>query len=95
MISREDIQKLAILARISISDTEAESLAKEAEGILGYVSDVGEVSAAGEGDVHTALTNVMREDGQPHEGGSYTEGILANAPKVEEGYVVVRKVIDK
>lgn len=95
MISKEDIKKLATLARITVSDKEAADLAVEAEGILGYVFDVGEVSASGEGDAHTVLTNAMREDGQPHETGIYTDAILANAPHMDEGYIEVRKVITK
>lgn len=95
MITRQDIQKLAELARIKVTDAEADSYAKDAEAILGYVFDVGEASAAGQGDTHTALTNVMRTDGEPHERGLYTDAILAGAPKTNEGYVEVRKVITK
>ncbi len=95
MISREDIKKLSVLARITVSDSEADALAKDAEAILGYVFDVGEVSAAGQGDAHTALHNVFREDGEPTAPGTYTKDILANAPKVEDEYVVVRKVITR
>lgn len=95
MITRQDILKLAELARIRISEAEAEKLAPEAEAILGYVFDVGEASAAGQGDAHTALTNVMREDGQPHESGAHTDAILAGAPKEKDGYIEVRKVINK
>ncbi len=95
MISKEDIKKLAVLARITVSDKEAESFAGEAEGILGYVFDVGEVSAQGGGDAHTALTNVMREDGEPHASGAFTTSILAAAPKEKNGYIEVRKVITK
>lgn len=95
MITRQDIQKLAELARIKISEAEADTLAPEAEAILGYVFDVGEVSAAGEGDAHTALTNVMREDGEPHASGAHTDAILAGAPTTKDGFIEVRKVITK
>lgn len=95
MITKQDIQKLAELARITVSDGEADSYAKDIEAILGYVFDVGEASAAGGGDAHTALTNVMRNDGEPHESGTYTEAILGGAPKTDDGYFAVRKVIHK
>jgi aspartyl-tRNA(Asn)/glutamyl-tRNA(Gln) amidotransferase subunit C len=95
MITKQDIQKLAELARIKVADAEAESLAKDAESILGYVFDVGEVSAAGQGDAHTVLTNVLREDGEPNETGAYTERILAGAPNRDGDYIAVRKVIQK
>ena len=95
MISKEDIKKLATLARITVSEKEAESFAEEAQGILGYVFDVGEVSASGEGDAHTSLVNAMREDTDAHAAGAFTEDILASAPKSKDGYIEVRKVITK
>lgn len=95
MISSEDIKKLGALARITVSEAEAKSLAVDAEAILGYVSQVGEATAGGEEDAHMSLTNVMREDGEPHETGLYTKDILENAPRTEDGYIVVRKVITR
>lgn len=95
MISKDDIKKLAVLARITVSEKEAEIFAEEAQGILGYVFDVGEVSASGEGDAHTVLVNAMREDKDPHAAGAYTEDLLTSAPKSNNGYIEVRKVITK
>lgn len=95
MITRQDILKLADLARIRISEAEADTLAPEAEAILGYVFDVGETSAAGQGDAHTSLTNVMREDGEPHESGAFTEAILNGAPQRTDDFIEVRRVIAK
>ena len=95
MISSEDIKKLGALARITISPDEAKALALDAEAILGYVSQVGEAPVGGEGDAHTHLRNVMREDGEPHEAGLYTIEILENAPRTKDGYITVRKVITR
>jgi aspartyl/glutamyl-tRNA(Asn/Gln) amidotransferase C subunit len=95
MISREDIKKLAALARITVSDKEADAYAEDAEAILSYVSQIDSEEGQKEGDSHTMLRNVMREDGEPHESGAYTKDILADAPNVENDYLVVRKVINK
>lgn len=95
MISREDIKKLAALARITVSDQEADAYAEDAEAIISYVSQVEGADGPKEGDAHTSLRNVMREDGEPHEFGLYTKEILADAPKVENDYLSVRKVINR
>ena len=43
MISKQDIQNLAELARLEVHDTEVEALQKDMAGILAYVSQVSEV----------------------------------------------------
>jgi aspartyl/glutamyl-tRNA(Asn/Gln) amidotransferase C subunit len=44
-ITESDIQKLASLARISISEEERKTFAKEIESILGYIEQLNRVSA--------------------------------------------------
>ena len=44
-ISRDDVKKLAALARIKISADEEENLAKDIENILAYVTQIQEFSA--------------------------------------------------
>ncbi len=95
MITKEDIQNLADLARIEVAEGEAERLRSSMESILNYVSEVREVS--GEEMVNMveagALRNVFREDGEPHAASQYTEGVLANAPSSEAGFVKVKKIL--
>lgn len=94
-MDREKVLKLANLARIEISDAEAESLSHEFESILGYVSEVKSAGVeAGESlQTNFALKNVMREDNNPHESGLYTEKILAQAPEREGDYLKVKKIL--
>lgn len=95
MITKEDIQNLADLARIEVAEGEMERLRSSMEGILNYVSEVREVS--GEEAEKTieagALRNVFREDAEPHEAGRYTNGVLKNAPDAEGGYLKVKKIL--
>lgn len=96
MITKEDIQKLADLARIEVEEGEIERLRSSMEGILNYVSEVGKISS--EENAETApeagpLRNVFREDGEPHESAAYTAGVLENAPETEGGYIKVKKIL--
>lgn len=92
-IELKDVEHLAGLARIAVSDSEKELLRHDLEEILAYVSQVTKVTA--ELGVPTAgdLRNVMREDGEPHEGGVFTEDILKQAPSRERNRVFVKKIM--
>jgi aspartyl-tRNA(Asn)/glutamyl-tRNA(Gln) amidotransferase subunit C len=91
-MKKEDIDKLAKLSRLSLTDDEKEKLASEFDSILGYVSEIEKVSVGGRVLEAGALRNVMREDGEPHESGLYTKAILDDAPDTEDGYLKVKQV---
>ena len=93
MFDRPTVLKLAALARIAIPTEEQESLARDLETIVGYVSAVTAVSAQEGASAKPALHNRMRQDGEPHEGGAYSERLLAQAPATLRGYLKVKKII--
>lgn len=94
MIDKNDIQQLAILARVAVSENEQESLAKDLDAVLVYVSEISHI-ATNAGVVLRAgsLKNVMREDTDVYEGGGFTDAILANAPATEDSYLKVNKIL--
>ena len=97
MLSKQDIDKLATLARLGLSDEEKTGLEKDLTAILGYVSEL-EKATAGFSDqlIDPNLTvNAMREDREPHEPRVYTDALLANAPKRQGDYLVVKAIIEK
>jgi aspartyl-tRNA(Asn)/glutamyl-tRNA(Gln) amidotransferase subunit C len=95
-MNKDEVLKLAKLARVDMQDAEAEKLSTEFEAILGYVAEVKAASATGDASAsqeRPALRNVMREDSDAHESGIYTDKILAEAPNSKDGYVVVKKIL--
>ncbi|MCR4279515.1 MAG: Asp-tRNA(Asn)/Glu-tRNA(Gln) amidotransferase subunit GatC [Candidatus Zambryskibacteria bacterium] len=95
-MDKEKVLNLAKLARIDIADSEADRLATEFDAILGYVGEVKEISKADSLQLTAdsfVLKNVMREDGEPHEPGIYTEQILSQAPQREGDYLKVKKIL--
>ncbi len=93
-MERSDIAHLAKLARIAATDTEADALARDITGILGYISEIEEVTGTKEGAKEVGpLFNVLREDENPHEPGIYTEDLLNLAPKRDRQYIKVKKII--
>ncbi len=96
MITVAEIENLAALARIELSDGEKQALQKDVGAILEYVSSIKEASVGARGApaLSPALpVNVMREDGEPHESGRHTEALLRAAPKREGDYIKVKKIL--
>lgn len=95
MLERKDIDNLANLARIALSDTEKDKLQKDMESILGYVSELQNAPSLDEehkpDDYY--LRNVMREDDEAFESGLETEIILNEAPKKRDNFFVVKKIL--
>ncbi|MDP3762815.1 MAG: Asp-tRNA(Asn)/Glu-tRNA(Gln) amidotransferase subunit GatC [bacterium] len=94
MISREDIKKLAELARIHLTATEEKKLEKDLQSILAYVEKLKEVDVSGVPEMTHAVEakNVFRED-EPEE----REDILLTEqfPEEERGYLKVKGVFER
>lgn len=94
-IPKSDVQKLAELSRIEFSDEELEKLCADIDSIVSYIDDIQQVELP-EGvspSPHLALENVMREDGEPHEPGMFTEQMLSQAPRRKGAFVEVKKIL--
>ncbi|MBI2045898.1 MAG: Asp-tRNA(Asn)/Glu-tRNA(Gln) amidotransferase subunit GatC [Parcubacteria group bacterium] len=96
-MDKGEIEKLARLTRLAVSESEAEAFAKDIEKVLGYVSMIQKISTeesvsfgAPSAD---ALYNVMREDVEPHESGVHTEALMAEVPEKENGFMKVKKIL--
>ena len=64
MISREDVEHVARLARLELSDAEIERMSEQLNAILGYIDKLRELDVTNvEPTSHAVpLVNVMRED---------------------------------
>jgi aspartyl-tRNA(Asn)/glutamyl-tRNA(Gln) amidotransferase subunit C len=91
-MTNEEIKKLGFLARIDVSDAEADQLGEDMKTILGYI---GEISSLDIDDVEPVYENVntMRSDETVLEAGSYSDDILKNAPNVQDGFIKVKKIL--
>lgn len=95
MITEADIQRLAELSRMEIGADEAARLAKDVEGILGFVGQVKEAAAAAPGgvDYGFAPVDTLRADDGVEPAGQNRDALLAEAPKARDGFVEVQKVL--
>lgn len=93
-ITREDVERTADLARLSLSDAEIVALTRDLDRILEHVDQLRSLDT--EGTVPTAhaiaLTAPLRRD-EP-ESGMDPEMVLSNAPLREGSAFVVPKVLE-
>lgn len=94
MINEKDIENLSKLARIELNEEEKKSLTKDLDRILGFIGEIGEISADLP-DISEAgkLKNVMREDENPYESNASTKELLESAPETEKDYIKVQNIL--
>ncbi len=92
-ISKDEVRKVARLARLGLTEDELESMAGHMESILEFVAKLSEADTEGvEPTAHVLdLTAELRPD-EPHLDGNATE-IMKSAPDAGFGFFKVPKVI--
>ena len=92
MITIKDVEHVAKLARLALSEEEKEKFAPQLNSILEYVNALNEVDTTGvEPMAHSIkISNVMREDEVKQD---FTrDEMLKNAPEEEDGFFRVPKI---
>jgi aspartyl-tRNA(Asn)/glutamyl-tRNA(Gln) amidotransferase subunit C len=93
-VDKNTVRKVARLARIAVPEERLEPLAGELNAILAWIEQLNEVNIDGVEAMTTpvAMTLPMREDVVSD--GNIRDQVLANAPKTEDGFFVVPKVVE-
>jgi aspartyl-tRNA(Asn)/glutamyl-tRNA(Gln) amidotransferase subunit C len=90
----QTVKKVASLARIAISDDDAERLAPELSNILGWIEQLGEVDTSSVQPMTAVIPNQLRLRDDVVTDGGVRDDVLANAPQAEHGFFAVPKVIE-
>lgn len=94
-ISKQEVERVAKLARLEISEAEKEAFSKQLSAILTYMEQLRKLDTDGVEPTATVLaqTNVFRDDAvRPS---LPPQKALANAPEQLEGHFVVPKIINE
>ncbi len=93
-LTREDVLRLAQLARLSLTDEEVEEFQSELSAILGYVQQLQDVDVTGLKPTTqvSGLTNVMRDD-VLEDYGIDRKDLLKNVPAVEDEMIKVKRMV--
>ena len=94
MITREEVQNVARLARLHLTDDEAERMREQLDAILAYIDKLRELDVEGvEPTAHAVpLVNVMRDDAL--QACLPQEQALANAPDRAHEFFRVPRIIE-
>ena len=76
-----------------MGEEELERFTREFDAILLYIGQLESLELAEAEGESVSLRNVMREDGEPHVSGAYTEQLAAQFPAREGNALVVKQVI--
>jgi len=94
MLSKKDIQHIADLARLELSDEELEKYGGQLSRILGYIDQLKEVDTDGvEPAAATEEESVLRDDKVLEWDKEEVKEALAEAPDLEEGQIRVKRVL--
>lgn len=93
MLQRDDVKKLATLARIELREDELDKFQQQLGTILTYVEELKAVNTDGLVEVSqvTGLENVMREDAAVVS--ANRDEILAEAPEIKDGFYKVKAIL--
>jgi aspartyl-tRNA(Asn)/glutamyl-tRNA(Gln) amidotransferase subunit C len=93
-LTREDVLKLAKLARLNLTDEEIEEFSAELPAILDYVELLQKVDVSGLKPTNqvSGLSNVMRDDVVKDYGYKPAE-LLKNVPSVKDNQLKVKRMI--
>ncbi len=93
-ISTEDVKHVAHLARLAVTEEEAEQMRKELDAIITFAEQLNELDTTNVKPTSHVLkmVNVLREDVAAE--GLPVEEVVKNAPDQQDGYIRVPSIMD-
>ncbi|WP_139974354.1 MULTISPECIES: Asp-tRNA(Asn)/Glu-tRNA(Gln) amidotransferase subunit GatC [Brucella/Ochrobactrum group] len=88
------VKRVAHLARIAVSDDDAERMTGELNAILGFVEQLNEVNVDGIEPMTSVTPMKMRMRQDEVTDGGIAAAVVANAPVTEDNFFVVPKVVE-
>jgi aspartyl-tRNA(Asn)/glutamyl-tRNA(Gln) amidotransferase subunit C len=93
-VDKDTVKRVARLARIAVSDAEAESLKAELNTILGFVEQLNEVDVTGVEPMTAVVAMKMKMRDDVVTDGENAANVLANAPERTDAFFAVPKVVE-
>lgn len=93
-VDEKTVRRIARLARIKITDEEAQSLQGELTGILNWVEQLSEIDTTSVEPMTRVVAQDLKKRTDRVTDGEIAADIVKNAPMVEDNYFVVPKVVE-
>ncbi len=93
MLTKEEVIKIATLARIELTEVEVEKFQKDLSTVLDYVAELNQINIENVEEVSqvTGLVSVQRRD-EPVPT-THREAILSQAPEIKDGFYKVKAIL--
>jgi aspartyl-tRNA(Asn)/glutamyl-tRNA(Gln) amidotransferase subunit C len=88
------VKRVARLARIAVTQDEAQRMTAELNGILGFVEQLSEVDVSAVEPMTSVTNQSMRWRPDAVTDGAIQPAVLANAPERAESFFMVPKVVE-
>jgi aspartyl-tRNA(Asn)/glutamyl-tRNA(Gln) amidotransferase subunit C len=88
------VKRVARLARLAVTEDEAQRMMGELNGILGFVEQLSEVDVAGVEPMTSVTPMVMKKRQDVVTNGNIAERVVANAPLTDNNFFQVPKVVE-
>lgn len=93
-VDLKTVKRVAHLARIALSEDEAERMMGELNGILGFVEQLSEVDVTGVEPMTSVTPMAMKKRQDLVTDGGKADDIVANAPETDRNFFLVPKVVE-
>jgi aspartyl-tRNA(Asn)/glutamyl-tRNA(Gln) amidotransferase subunit C len=93
-VDEATVRRIARLARIKITDAEAQSLKSELSGMLDWVRQLDEVDTKGVEPMTRVVDVQLKKRHDEVTDGNIAAQVTQNAPMVEDSFFVVPKIIE-
>ena len=93
-VDLQTVKRVARLARIAVTDDEAERMTGELNTILGFVEQLNEVDVTGVEPMTSVIPMEMKKRQDKVTDGGKAADIVANAPATDENFFLVPKVVE-
>jgi aspartyl-tRNA(Asn)/glutamyl-tRNA(Gln) amidotransferase subunit C len=93
-VDLQTVKRVARLARIAVSEEDAERMTGELNAILGFVEQLNEVDVSGVEPMTSVTPMEMKKRQDVVTDGGKAADIVANAPATEENFFLVPKGVE-
>jgi aspartyl-tRNA(Asn)/glutamyl-tRNA(Gln) amidotransferase subunit C len=94
-LSKEEVEKIASLARLELSEAEKDKYASDLSAILEFVEQLNKINTNKVEPIAqiTGLSNVMTDDEIRHDKDK-NHKLLKNAPDIKDGFIKVKSILE-
>ncbi len=93
-IDQATVRRIARLARLRVTDDEAENLEGELSSILAWVEQLNELDTEGVEPMTRVVDMTMKKRADQVDDGGIPDDVVLNAPEREDHFFVVPKVVE-